>query len=202
MGGALRKFCVRFCVGFTTILLIIQFSSFVPWLLNRLVGPDWTNPDGDILIVLTADEPLDDMMGTMTYPRGLYGVRAWREGHFHAAVVCGSEAAAVGQFLNAYDVPKEKIFLEERAYNTHDCALQTKQMIASWPGRRVLVTGDTHIFRAKRAFQAAGLPVEARPFPDLLKYWDGQQWRIPESMRLFSEIGKIGYYRARGWIRL
>jgi len=202
MGGAGRKFCVRFCVCFTAILLILQFSSFVPWLLNRLVGPDWTNPDGDILIVLTADDPPDEVMGTMTYPRGLYGVRAWREGHFHTVVVCGAEAAAVGQFLNAYGVPKEKIFLEERAASTHECALQTKQTIASWPGRRVLVTGDTHIFRAKRAFQAAGLPVEARPFPDLLKYWDGQQWRLPESMRLFSEIGKIGYYRVRGWIRL
>jgi len=202
MGGTVRKFCVRFCVGFAAILLFIQFSPFAPWLLNRLVGSDWNNPDGDILIVLTADEPPDAVMGTMTYPRGLYGVRAWRGGHFHAVVVCGSEAAATGQFLNAYGVPREKIFLEERSAGTRECALQTRRMIASWPGRRVLVTGDTHIFRAKRAFQAVGLPVEARPFPDLLKYWDGQQWRIPESMRLFNEIGKIGYYWVRGWIRL
>jgi uncharacterized SAM-binding protein YcdF (DUF218 family) len=201
MRGTVRKVFVRFCVGFTTILLLLQFSSFAPWLLNRLMGQDWNNPDGDILIILTAEEPPDEVMGAMTYPRGLYGVRAWREGHFHAVVVCGSEAGAVGQFLNAYGVPRERILLEEPA-STRECAVQTKQMIASWPGRRVLVTGDTHIFRAKRAFQAAGLPVEGRPFPDLLKYWHGQQWRIPESMRLFVEIGKIGYYRLRGWIQL
>ena len=201
MGGAIRKFFIRFCVGFTAILLFIQFSPFVPWLLNRLVGADWTNPRGEILIVLTANEPPDEVMGLMTYPRGLYGFRAWRDGHFHAVVICGSEAAAVGQFLNAYGVPREEIFLEERSHDTRDCALQTKQMIASWPGRRVLVTSDIHIFRAKRAFQAAGLPVETRPFPDLLKYWNGQTWRIPESMSLFAEIGKIGYYRIRGWIQ-
>ncbi len=201
MGAALRKFCVRFCIGFTAILLFVQFSPFVPWLLNRLMGQDWGNPDGDILIVLTADEPPDDAMGAMTYPRGLYGVRAWREGHYRAVVVCGSEAGAVGQFLNAYGVPREKIFLEDHAASTRECAVQTKQMIALWPGRRVLVTGDTHIFRAKRAFQAAGVPVESRPFPDLLKYWNGQELRIPESVRLFAEIGKIGYYRARGWMK-
>jgi uncharacterized SAM-binding protein YcdF (DUF218 family) len=174
----------------------------VPWLLNRLVGTDWINPDGDILIVLTAHEPPDEVMGLMTYPRALYGVRAWRGGHFHAAIICGSEAAAVSQFLNAYGVPREQIFLEERSPSTRECALRTKQLIASWPGRRVLVTSDIHIFRAKRAFLAAGLPVEPRPFPDLLKYWDGQMWRIPESMALFDEVGKIGYYWIRGWIRL
>jgi uncharacterized SAM-binding protein YcdF (DUF218 family) len=202
MGGTVRKFVARFCVGFTAILLFIQFSPFAPWLLNRLVGSDWNNPDGDILIVLTANEPPDAVMGLMTYPRGLYGVRAWRGGHFHAAIVCGSEAAAVGQFLNAYGVPVKEIFLEERAASTRDCALRTKRTIGSWPGRRVLVTSDYHIFRAKRAFLAVGLPVAARPFPDLLKYWEGQQSRIPEAMRLFTEIGKIGYYWMRGWIRL
>jgi uncharacterized SAM-binding protein YcdF (DUF218 family) len=202
MGASVRKWVARFCVVFTATLLFVQFSPFAPWLLNRLVGSDWNNPDGDILIVLTADEPPEAVMGLMTYPRALYGVRAWRGGDFRAAIICGSEAAAVGQFLNAYGVPSEKIFLEERSASTRECAVQTKRTIAAWPGRRVLVTSDFHIFRAKRAFLAVGLPVEPRPFPDLLKYWDGQQWRIPEAMCLFAEIGKIGYYWMRGWIRL
>ncbi len=202
MGGAIRKSFTRFCVVFTVFLLTIQFSPFVPWLLNRLVGKMWMNPDGDTLIVLTANEPQDGPMGPITFARGLYGYRAWREGHFHAVVVCGRGAASVGQFLGAFGVPQEKIFLEERSSSVRDCALSTKQMIASWPGTRVLVTSDIDIFRAQRAFTAAGLLVEPRPFPDLLKYWSSQVWRIPESMNLFAEIGKIGYYRARGWLRL
>jgi uncharacterized SAM-binding protein YcdF (DUF218 family) len=202
MGVALRKFCVRFCVGFTAILLFLQFSPFAPWMANRLAGPDWANPGGGVLIILTAGEPPAELMGMTTFLRGVYGVRVWRAGHFDAVVVCGSEASAVGQFLHAYGVPEEKILLEERPANTRECALRTKQIIASWPGRRVLVTSDIHIFRAKRAFLAAGLPVDPSPFPDLLKHWDNQQWRIPESIRLFAEIGKIGYYRLRGWIRL
>lgn len=201
MGGALRRFFVRFCVGFTAVLLFIQFSPFSPWLVNRLVGADWNNPDGDILIVLTADEPPDNVMGLISFGRALYGYRAWRDGHFHSVVVCGGQAAAVSQFLTAYGVPRDRIVLEERAVSTRECALQTKQLIASWPGRRVLVTSDVHIFRAKRAFRAAGLPVDARPFPDLLKHWNGQVLRIPESRILFAEIGKIGYYRMRGWIQ-
>lgn len=202
MGGAVRKFFIRFCIGFTVLLLFLQFSPFVPWLVHRLAGADWNDPDGQILIVLTAEEPPDDVMGLITYGRGLYAYRAWRDGHFNRVVVCGGEATAVAQFLTAYGVPREKIFLEERASSTHECALQTKQLIASWPGRRVLVTSDVHIFRAKRAFLAAGLPVESRPFPDLLKYWNGQILRIPESRILFAEIGKIGYYWVRGWIRI
>jgi uncharacterized SAM-binding protein YcdF (DUF218 family) len=201
MGEAIRKLFIRFCVGFTAVLLFLQLSPFVPWLVNRLVGADWNNPDGDTLIVLTAEEPPDNVMGLITYGRALYGYRAWRDGHFHSVVICGGQAASVSQFLTAYGVPREKIFLEESAANTRECALQTRQLIASWTGKQVLVTSDVHIFRAKRAFQAAGLPVEARPFPDLLKYWNGYVLRIPESRILFEEIGKIAYYRMRGWIR-
>ena len=202
MRGALRKFFIRFCVGFTALLLVLQFSPLAPWLVNRLVGADWNNPDGDILIILTANEPPDDVMGLITFSRGLYGARAWRDGHFHSVVICGREARAVSQFLRAYGVPQEKILLEQRPAGTRECALQTKQMIASWPGKRVLVTSDVHIFRARRTFQTAGLPVEARPFPDLLKHWNGQVLRIPECRILFAEIGKIGYYWIRGWIRI
>jgi uncharacterized SAM-binding protein YcdF (DUF218 family) len=205
-----RKFFVRFCVVFTVVLLTLQFSPFVPWLLNRLVGQAWQNPDGDILIVLAADEPPGDLMGPATFLRGVYGVRAWRGGHFRAAVVSGgppagghpSPAAAIAGFLSVNGIPREKIFLEERSTNTRESAVFTKEMIASWPGKRVLVTSDIHIFRALRAFQEAGLPVEPRPFPYLLKYWNSQFYRIPQTMRLLIEMGKIGYYGARGWIRL
>ncbi|HVW10580.1 MAG TPA: ElyC/SanA/YdcF family protein, partial [Bryobacteraceae bacterium] len=155
MGGIVPRVFVRFCVAFTVILLAIQFTPLVPWLLNRLFGKMWMDSDGDILIVLTANEPQDDGMGAITFARGLYGVRAWRDGHFQTAVLCGRGAPAVGQFLAAYGVPREKIFLVGHAFSARECALSTKQMIASWPGTRVLVTSDIEIFRAERAFAAA-----------------------------------------------
>jgi uncharacterized SAM-binding protein YcdF (DUF218 family) len=106
----------------------------------------------------------------------------------------------VGQFLVAYGVPQDRIFLEERSTNTRENALFTKEMIASWPGKRVLLTSDFHIFRAERVFDQVGLPAEPRPFPDLLKHWNSPKNRLAETIGLALEIVKIGYYRARGWI--
>jgi len=98
-----------------------------------------------------------------SYWRAVYAIRAWREGHFRAVVVSGwhtsgghlSLAAVIGQFLTAYGIPKDKIFLEERSISTRENAVFIKQMVAAWPGTKVLLTSDVHMFRARRAFEAA-----------------------------------------------
>jgi uncharacterized SAM-binding protein YcdF (DUF218 family) len=204
---ALKRIFVRFCVLFTIATLIVQFSPLVRWYARALAG-SWNDPDGDILIVLSADEQPDDMVGPVSYGRAIYAVRAWRAGHFHAVVISGgrpkgthlSLAAVIGQFLAAYGVPKDRIFLEERSISTRENALFTKEMISSWPGRKVLLTSDAHMFRARRVFEAAGLPVAPRPVPDILKRFSNPVYRIPDAWSLFVETGKIAWYWQRGWI--
>ncbi len=211
-GGLLalvKRIFVRFCVVFTVLMLVVQFSPLAPWYARTLAG-SWTDPDGDILIVLSADEQPEGFAGPASFGRALYAIRVWREGHFRAVVVSGgrthgaaiSLAAAIGDFLVAYGVPRDQVFLEERSTSTRENALFTSRMIASWPGRKVLLTSDYHMFRARHAFEAAGLTVEPRPFSDVLKRWNNPVYHLPEAWNLALETVKIGWYWARGWIHL
>ncbi len=111
-------------------------------------------------------------------------------------------AAVIGQFLTAYGIPADRVFLEERSTSTRENALFTKAMIASWPGRKVLLTSDQHMFRARRAFEAVGLPVLPRPFPDVLKAWSNPIYHLPQAWGLAVETVKIGWYWLHGWIHL
>jgi uncharacterized SAM-binding protein YcdF (DUF218 family) len=198
----------RACVLFTIVILSIQLSPFVPWYARFLAGP-WNDPSGDILIVLGSEEQSDGIIGPISYWRAVYAVRAWNEGTFRAVVVSGgympgnrlSLAAVIGQFLEAYGIPKQDIFLEEHSTNTRENALFTEKLIGSWPGKKVLLTDDFNTFRAVRAFRAAGLPVSPRPFPYILKHHDYID-RVPDAWILCVETAKIAWYRERGWIHL
>jgi uncharacterized SAM-binding protein YcdF (DUF218 family) len=205
----LRKLAVRFCVGFTVTLLFLTLTPFVPWVTSRLCGPI-ARPDGDILIVLTADAQPDGLIGAISYPRAFYAAKAWQTGHFRAVVVSGgymdgnsrSLASIVGDYLAGSGIPRDRIFLEDRSTSTRENALFTKRMIGSWPGKRVLVTSDLHMFRASRVFAKVGLPVEPRPVPDVTVHWDNVVERIPMAVGTLIELLKIAVYRAYGWMAL
>src|ERR1700734_1408991 len=105
----MRRVFARFCIAFTIVVLIVEFSPVAPWYARALAG-SWTDPDGDILIVLSADEQPDGFAGPASFGRALYAVRVWRTGHFRAVVVSGgrtqgasgSLAAAIGGFFLAF----------------------------------------------------------------------------------------------------
>ncbi len=204
-----RRAAVRACVVFTILVLAVHFTPLVRWWAGGLAHP-WEDSDGDILIVLANEQQSDDMLGLVSYWRAVYAVRAWRAGHFRALVVSGgspkgvhkSMAAVIGDFLICNGIPRDKVFLEEKSLTTRENALFTKQMIGSWPGKKVLLTSDYHTFRALRVFRAAGLEVAPHPFPDVLKQANSIVNRGPCFMTLVMETGKIVYYRARGWISL
>lgn len=205
----MARLAVRFCVCFTVAVLLLTLTPFVPWLVGRLCGPI-TSPDGDILIVLTADAQPDGIIGRASYPRAFHALKAWQAGHFRAVVLSGgymdanrrSLASIMGDYLAGSGIPRDRIFLEERSTSTRENAVFTKQLIGSWPGKRVLVTSDLHMFRARRTFESVGLPVEPRPSPDVTAHWNDAFTRFPAAVGTFIELLKIGYYRARGWITL
>ena len=78
----------------------------------------------------------------------------------------------MGRFLTASGIPPDKILLETNSASTRENALFTAAMIQTLPGTKVLLTSDYHMFRARRAFEAAGLHVVPRPFPDVLKQYN------------------------------
>jgi uncharacterized SAM-binding protein YcdF (DUF218 family) len=205
----MARLIVRFCVCFTVTILFFTLTPFVPWLIGRLCGPI-TNPDGDILIVLTADTQPDGIIGRASYPRAVYAVKAWQTGHFRAVVVSGgymdgnsrSLSSIVADYLAASGIPRDRIFIEDRSTSTRENALFTKQMIGSWPGRRVLLTSDLHMYRATRTFEKAGLPAVPRPFADVTAHWNRPFDRLPTTVSVLFELLKIAYYRVHGWIAL
>jgi uncharacterized SAM-binding protein YcdF (DUF218 family) len=210
MSRALRllgRVCVWIALLFTTFSAIAAFTPFAPWYARILAG-NWTDSDGDVLIVLGADGEPDGLVGAYSYWRCVYAVRAWREGHFKRIVVSGgpiegspySVASTMRDFLVSSGVPKEAVYLEDRSRSTRENALFTKQLIAGWPGKKVLLTSDLHMFRAWRVFRKVGLDVTPRPAPDTIK--GSRSWlaRWNHSFGLVVETVKIVYYAARGWI--
>jgi uncharacterized SAM-binding protein YcdF (DUF218 family) len=174
------------------------------WL--NLIARPWNDPKGDILIVLGADV-LPDMIGISSYLRAVYAVRVWREGGFREIVVSGGRAPSgsmiseqIQSFLLSQGVPASAVRIESRSKDTHENALFTAELLAAEPGRKVLLTSDYHILRARLAFQKAGLKVEPRPIPDAAKRIETWRYRWDVFLDLTTEMVKLGYYGCRGWI--
>src|SRR5271157_2886286 len=73
---------------FTLLLVFATVTPFDGWYARTLAG-NWTDSDGDILILLTAEVNPDGIVGPASYWRSVYAVRAWRSGHFKKIVVSG-----------------------------------------------------------------------------------------------------------------
>jgi uncharacterized SAM-binding protein YcdF (DUF218 family) len=206
----LQKLKSLFCaasVVLTVILLILQFTPVTRWYATRL-SENWMEADGDVLIVLGAEEENPSVIGLSSYWRSVYALRVWRAGHFRALVVSGGLqkgndeplAVVMGRFLASNGIPRDKIFLETRSTSTRENALFTAQTVAGWPGRKVLLTSDYHMFRARRAFESAGLEVIPWPFPDVLKQYNAFWNREYCVVMLAGETGKIAWYWWKGWL--
>jgi uncharacterized SAM-binding protein YcdF (DUF218 family) len=103
------------------------------------------------------------------------------------------------QFLVAEGVPEAVIEVEKRSSDTRTNALYVKELLAGDSRRVVLMTSDYHMYRAQTAFTKAGLSVLALPIPDIAKRSNDPARRWDLFLELVEEMGKIAYYRLRGW---
>jgi len=186
-------------VGLT--LAVVTVTPVERWYAWALAGP-WNDPDGDVLIVLGADDPTDGHIGAATYWRSVYAARAWRQGHFRAIVVCGASGTAesMRDFLLFEHVPEDRIVLENRSGSTRENAVFAAELLKNIPGRKVLMTSDFHMYRSIRAFRKAGVQAEPRPIPFALKLSNSWTLRWQVFIELMTETIKIASYRVRGWI--
>jgi uncharacterized SAM-binding protein YcdF (DUF218 family) len=195
----------RILVGLGLLLLIVTFTPLDLWWARLLSGP-WSNPKGDVLIVLGASPGrAEGIISGSEYWRAVYSVRAWREGGFKTIVLTGGPpnypaAQAMEDFLVAQGIPKESIRLETRSRSTRENALFTKPILEGLAGNKVLLTSDFHMYRAARTFRKAGLEVLPRPLPDVRRGAQNPFDRWSSFLILAQETGKIGYYYLRGWI--
>lgn len=190
-------------LGFLFVLATVTPLTY--WWATLLAGR-WQVASGDVLIVLGGSVLEDGTVGGSTFWRSEYGARAWQAGHFRQVVVVGGGgerrtiAEAMRAFLEYRGVPPDAILMEMRSTSTRENAIYTKELLAGVPGRKVLVTSDYHMFRARRAFEKVGLEVSPMPYPDVRKRVTRWRGRWPAFLDLVVETAKVAYYRVRGWI--
>jgi len=183
------------------LFVLVTFTPLDYWWIGLLEGP-WNDPRGDIMIVPGADIQSDGMIGPGTYWRIVYAARIWHEGGWREIVVSGNGklAPAMRHFLIDYGVPPSAVLMENAASSTRENAVFTARLLSGVKGRLVLVTSEYHMYRAVRAFRRAGLDVQPRPVPDLLKALTSRVNRWGAFLHLCEESAKIVYYEARGWL--
>jgi uncharacterized SAM-binding protein YcdF (DUF218 family) len=197
---ALTRFAIGAFAAIGLILVVVMLTPVTSIYARWLAGP-WTDPEGPVLIVLGGASMEEDIIGENTYWRAVYALRAYKKSHFPLVILTGAQAAEnIRDFLTFQGVPSNAIRLETRATTTRENALYVREMLSNVPGRKILMTSDYHMFRAKRVFARAGIDVIPRPIPDAIKQGANWQGRWPAFVDEIVESLKIGYYAARGWI--
>lgn len=196
----IKRLVVGALAALGLLLLVVTFTPVVPWYARVLSGV-WDEPQGEILIVLGGGTIDPTTLAPGSYWRCVYGDRTWRSGKFREMIVSGKGVSApMRDFLIFRGIPAAAIRLENSSTSTRENAEYVARMLAGVPGRKVLVTSDYHMFRARRAFAKAGLEVRACPFPDVIKSGKNLANRWSGFIIVSRETAKIVYYRLRGWI--
>jgi uncharacterized SAM-binding protein YcdF (DUF218 family) len=203
----LRRPTLLLLAGLGLLILVVSFTPLTVWWAKLLRGDSYTDK-GDVLIVLSGSMAEDGSMGWTSYLRTNYAYWAFRDGGFKDVVVSGGAVApatvavskAMGEFLRFQGVPVEAIHLETESRSTRENALYSSQLLKNLPGRKVLLTSDYHVYRARRAFARVGVSVSVLPVPDVLKRSGNPMSRWTCFLDLAEETIKIGYYAARRWI--
>ena len=76
----------------------------------------------------------------------------------------GREVSVLYPLLESFGIPRDRVVLEDRARNTYENAVFTRQLMQPKPGELwLLVTSAAHMPRAIGCFRRAGFAVEAYP---------------------------------------
>ena len=84
--------------------------------------------------------------------------------------------------------------------STRENAEFTAPMLAGATGRIVLLTSDSHMFRARRCFAKEGVGISASAVPDVVKRAGEYSARPQLFIGEMQETASIVYYWYRGWI--
>jgi len=189
-------------IGFFYVLVTV--TPLVNWWAHKLAGP-FNDSTGQTLIVLGGSVQESGIIGLNSYWRSVYAIRAYASGDFRRIIVAGGDpsmpvSVPMKRFLVCHAIPQEAIVTETQSRSTRENALEVARLLGNDTTRKVLLTSDYHMFRARRAFAKVGLTILPRPIPDSIKA--SQSWlnRWPVFLTLCGETAKICYYYARGWI--
>lgn len=197
--GNTGRWIQRVLAGIGLLTVLIMTTPMVSWWAHAYSGPI-EQPKGDILILLSAANDDKGLISYSSYWRARYALLAWQTGGFQKIVVSGSGGTGILDFLVAEGIPREDIVAEWQSDSTRENGINAARMVASMPGKKVLLTSDFHMYRAIRVFRKLGVDVTPMPVPDVLKSAKHWNARFPAFETMTVESAKIIYYRLRGWI--
>jgi uncharacterized SAM-binding protein YcdF (DUF218 family) len=196
----LGRATVRLLAAIGLLFLLVTFSPFVSWYAAKLARP-WSSCHGDVLVVLSGALPNVGVMDASTYWRCFMAVLYYREQPYKQIIVSGKDSApGMRDFLVFNGIPADRIRVEDRATSTHENAAFVAPMLAGANGRIVLLTSDSHMFRARRCFAREGVSVAASSVPDVVKRAGEYSARPQLFISEVRETASIVYYWYRGWI--
>ncbi len=182
------------------LLIVITVTPVTGWYAHWLAG-SFSDPGGEVLVVLGGSSLEPAIIGDDTYWRAVYAVRAYRERHYARIILSGAGASLnMRDFLVSMGVPENGIQLEQNSHSTRENALAVREMLRGVTGPVALMTSDYHTLRASRAFARAGIKIAPYPIPHAFKLAAHWQTRWPAFLYEWAESVKIVYYAARGWI--
>ena len=194
------------CAAIGFLFLVVTLTPVTRWCSASLAGSlPAASSDGAVLIVLAGSVLSDGTMGGSSYWRAVYAVRTWKKGRYGRVLVCGGPggspvAVQIRDYMISQGVPADEILIETQSRSTRENALYARPFLDAFPGKKVLLTSDYHMYRAQHAFARSGIQTEPAPIPDVYKLSLRPEGRWSAFLQLCGELGKIGYYRARGWI--
>ena len=186
-------------------MITVSVTPLTFWWATALSG-DWSEPPGDVLVVLGGSVLDNGKIGGSSYWRAIYGALAYRQGGFREVLICGGRdgtaviSTPMRDLMLTLGVPADRIRVEQDSTSTRENALFAGKILRDMPGRKVLLTSDYHMYRAIRVFRHSGIDIQPWPFPDVRKRsgaWSNR-WSCFQDVAL--ESVKIAYYYARGWI--
>jgi uncharacterized SAM-binding protein YcdF (DUF218 family) len=126
-------------------------------------------------------------------------VFAWQNGGFSRIVISGGGGPGIFNYLLANGVPRSAMIAEWRSTSTRESAIAVARLLENLPGKRVLLTSDSHMFRASRVFRKVGVDAAPMAVRDVLhstEHWPG---RFGACWAMIVETAKIVDYKLRGW---
>ncbi len=207
-GRRLRTIGVLLCAGFGLLFMIVTFLPVIPWT-ARILGGEFHNPSGDVLVVLA--HSVDILPTGLVLDRGSYWLSeyaqtAYRQGNFRQIIVTGRTnvgtpvAAVIADLLQFNGVPPDAIEIDTGSSNLREQAEAVQSLVRYRGGKIVLLASDYQMFRAVRVFAKVGVRVTPLPLQDAALRSQALHRRWPVFIELLRESAHIADHWRRGWL--
>jgi uncharacterized SAM-binding protein YcdF (DUF218 family) len=188
-------------------MIVFLLAAFTP-VARPLSRAMTTLPDtgvADAVVVLGASVDPDGRLGDESLRRAVAGVVLQNQGRAPLVLMLGpthagaNEAASRARLARELGLPDAAILTESRGQTTAMEARLTAQRLLPRGARRILlVTGDAHLWRARKLFERAGFNVLAAPVHEAPVSSPAPQDRLATLYGLTKELAARALYRVLG----